>query len=134
MSIPLYELFFEDDTLHQGGDIVSPKWRESPDKAIRSMRVRLPFGDYLFLGGYEEYNLFIETVANLYGAKGQRLCYIYAMGREGNTITSYRIAVSDNGKYKTGDITVRKYPRGQEYDGKPTSGWHKGIMKPISGG
>lgn len=134
MSIPLYELFFDDSTLWQGGNIVSPKWRESPDKPIRSMRVRLPLGDYLFMGGYEEYNLFVEVVANLYGAKGQRLSYIYAMGREDNMITSYRIAVSDNGKYKTGDITTRKYPKGQEYDGKPTGGWHKGITKPTDGG
>ncbi len=135
MSIPLFEICFNDDTLYEGGDIVDPKWRESPDKPIRAMRLRLPSGDFLFVGGYEEYNFFIEAMLHVYGGgKGSRPTFIFLMGLDNGVITSYRIAISDYKQYKAGDMTIRRFPKGKEYDGKPTSGWHTGIAKSITKG
>lgn len=128
MSIPLYQLVFADDTGFNGGDLDKTFWRESPEKPIKSLRLRLPTGDFLMLGGYEEYNLFIEATQNIYGNGNRQLCYLYVMGLEKDIVTSYRIALSDYGNYKPGDTLIRKYPKGKEYNGTPTSGWRKGVL------
>jgi len=129
MPIPLYMISFTDKTEYHGGDLKSPLWREAPDKAIANIRLRLPTGDFLFIGGYEEYNLFIEASVALWGSKVSQPHFIYLMGSEKGIVTSYRIAISDYGQYKSGDFTVRKFPKGKEYAGKATTGWRKGELK-----
>jgi hypothetical protein len=131
MSIPFYQLVFTDDTAFNGGDLDKTFWRESPEKPIKSFRLRLPTGDFLYIGGYEEYNFFIEATQNIYGNTKKQLCYIYVMGLEKDMVTSYRIALSDYGQYKPGDMTVRRYPKDKEYNGKPTTGWRKGCVNKM---
>lgn len=130
--IPLYKLIFGDNTEYIGGHILTPKWRESPDKAIFVFKLRLPSGDFLYLNNYEEYNFFVEVIANIYGAKGTHLTYMYLMGCENGVVTSYRISLNMEGQ-GIGDMTVRQFPRGKEYNGKPTTGWHKGWHEKIGG-
>ena len=128
MQIPLYELILDDYSRYYGGDITNPLWRESPDKAIYHFKLRLPNGDFLLLEGYEEYNFFIEAIANIWGAKGTYLTYLFLMGCKNGTVTSYRVALNNQG-HRIGDITMRQFPKGQEYDGKPTTGWHRGLKQ-----
>lgn len=125
MQIPLYELIYEDYTRYPGGSIKEPKWRESPDKAILYFKLRLPSGDFLQLSGYEEYNFFIEAVQGVMGNFVFKTPYLYLMGCKNGIVTSYRISLNEEGQ-KIGDTTIRKFPKGQEYNGQPTSGWHKG--------
>jgi len=132
MSIPLFQMKFEDGTEFNGGNLDSTLWRESPDKPIKSLRLRLPTGDFLFMGGYEEYNFFIEATQGIYGDTQKRLHFIYVMGLLNDEVTSYKISIMDYGQYKIGDTIVRKFPKGKEYNWKPTSGWHKGLIKEIS--
>jgi len=123
MPIPLYDLVLEDNTIYLGGDLASPKWRESPDKAILSFKLKLPSGDFLLLEGYDAYNFFVEAVNVLSGAeKGKHLTYLYMMGLKDAVITSYRISLGTN----AGDMTIRRFPEGKEYANKPTTGWHRG--------
>lgn len=128
--VPLFELILDDFTRYYGGDIVNPKWRESPDKAILVFKVMLPSGDLLQLKGYEAYNFFIEARAYVVGGNGLRLTYMFVMGKKGGFVTSYRIALSDKGQ-KIGDTTCRIFPSDTEYDGKATTGWHKGAQEKI---
>ena len=80
MQVPLYELILDDFTRYQGGDIITPRWRESPDRAILYFKLRLPSGDFLQLGGYDEYNFFIEATQDIYGGNERRITYMYLMG------------------------------------------------------
>jgi hypothetical protein len=125
MPIPLYELIFDDYTRYQGGTIESPKWRESPEKPILIFKLRLPTGDFLLIQGYEAYNFFVEAVDVVYGNAGQeshRLNYMFLMGKKEGKVISYRINLDKIGS-PVGDLTVRIFEFGKEYDGKPTSGW-----------
>ena len=131
-SIPLYELILADWTRYQGVDIAEPKWRDAPEEAIRLFKLTLPSGDFLSLCGYEEYNFFIEVVQGIYGNTERHITFMYVMGKRDNQVTSYRIALGDFGQYKKGDTTVRVFPVGKEYDGKPTLGWHKGVKEGVT--
>jgi len=127
MQIPLYELILDDYTRYYGGGIAQPLWREAPDKAILHFKLRLPNGDFLLLAGYEEYNFFIEVMADIYGKKiEQKLTYMFLLGCKDGEVTSYRFAINDYGQYKLADMTIRKFPKGKEYNGRPTFGWHRG--------
>ena len=129
MRIPLYELIFDDFVRYQGGDISKPLWRDAPDKAILHFKLKLPNGDFLLLEGYEEYNFFVEVMADVSGKNiSQRLTYMYVLGCKNEIVTSYRIALGDYGQYKAGDMTVRNFPKGKEYNDRPTLGWHKGKI------
>jgi len=125
LQVPLYELILDDFTRYHGGDIIETRWRESPDRAILYFKLRLPSGDFLQLGGYEEYNFFIEATQDIYGSHEKKLQFIYLMGCKHEMVTSYRIAINNNGQ-GIGDMTVREYPKGKEYSNKPTTGWHIG--------
>ena len=127
----LYVLNFEDGSHYEGGDVVNPNWSKAPDKLIKSMEVIQSSGDSIILKGYEFYNFFIEAVASI-GQEGNikgdtKLTYIFALGKKGNQITSFRISLGDYHGHKEDDITLRKLIEGQEYYGKPSSGWKKGI-------
>lgn len=129
MLIPdsIYCLLFEDGSVYWGGSIVTPKWREAPDKEIEQLKIIFPTGDFLLLSGYEEYNIFVEAVAIIYGGSGVKPTYLFIMGKREGQVTSYRVVIGNHGKYEIGDVTIRQYPDGKEYDEKPTTGWHKGT-------
>jgi len=125
--IPLYELILDDWTRYSGESIENPGFRKSPENGIQVFKLRLPSGDFLMLQGYDEYNFFIEAFQDISGNKEHHVSFMFLMGCKDNVVTSYRIAAKDFGQYRAGDTTIRQFPKGKEYDGKPTSGWHKGI-------
>lgn len=122
MQVPLFTVRYKKGQDFVGGDLVNPLWRYAPEEPIASFSLKLPSGDFLFLEGYDEYNFFIEALANIYGASGTTLKYMYLMGNKEGIVTSYRIALSPDG-HSVGDITTRKFKKGEEYNGKPTTGW-----------
>jgi len=120
----IYELILDDYTRYRGGSLHTPLWNESPDKAILVLKLKLANGDFLLLQDYEEYNFFVEAVVSVNGES--RIPYMYVMGCKNNMVTSYRVSLDDF-ESNLGQISVKNYPKGQEYYNKPTVGWHKGV-------
>ena len=113
-----------------GGDIQFTRWNKCPN-SIRSFAVRLPYGDHLTLSGYDSYNFFIGAIKNLNDQK-TTISHIYALGKKGDRVTSYRITLVsfEGNKYKMGDITTRVFPFGKEGVGRvSTSGWKQGLIE-----
>jgi len=129
MLVPLYEVGYADGSTRKGGDLIDPSWSKSSDGPIAFISFRLPSGDLLLLKGYEEYNMMIEATMDFNGPrKGEkRLAYIYLMGCRKGEVTSHRIALHEEGQ-GIGDTTVRKFPKGKEYNGKSTAGWKEGVV------
>ena len=128
----LYKVHFKDGTeFVSNGNYTDTKWKDVPDKEIRSINIVLPDGNILTLHGCEAYNYIVEGTQDFYGSNKFTLCYQYLMGRIGNKVMSYRITLfqSKDSRYKLGDITRRVYEFGKEDNGKPSRGWKKGILR-----
>ena len=126
----LYRVRFDDGSIFEGGNTYKEtKWLEIPDKKIKAISFYLPDGNILTLRNYEEYNHIIEATQDVYKSNKFTIRYQYLMGKKENKVISYRITLfqSQDSRYKIGDITRREYEYGKEYNGKATSGWHKGI-------
>lgn len=66
----LFTIIFQDDSLFEGGDNISnTKWKEIPDKSIRTIFYRLPLGDYLCLSDFSRIYHYIEAIEDLNGKK-----------------------------------------------------------------
>ena len=105
-------------------------WKSLPDKPITALEYVLPYGDSLVLKGYEEYLHMIEAFQQM----GQHpiISNIFLMGKKNGFVNSYRITVfqaNKDDRYKVGDITVRRFISGKEYNGNPVSGWRIGKGK-----
>ncbi len=103
---PLYQIIFEDDTEFTGGNYLETKWTDIPYKKIKRIYYRLPSGDYLCLGGYEQYYHMIEGLKILTGEnKGQLFIKnVHLFGKRKNIITRFSIVIQDNNKAKMGSI------------------------------
>lgn len=127
----VYTIKFSDGSEFIGGDINAPKWGKCPEKEISSLEVFLPCKDRIILSKYEKYNFFIGAIKNFRDGKIS-VQHLFALGCNGNSVTSYRITLSSEGgnKHRVGDMTVRNFPFGKEGIGRtPTNGWKKGIKK-----
>ena len=81
MKTPLFRVVYTDDTIYDGGTLEAPKWKEI-NKKIRSIFYLLPTGDYLSIGGYEDYYHFVEVTQDMQGGSGQiNREYAYLIGR-----------------------------------------------------
>ena len=113
-----------------GGNLKFPAWNKCPEK-MTLLAIRLPYGDHLVLSKYESYNFFIGAMKNLKDKKTS-VNHIYALGKRGDKVTSYRITLVgfEGNKYKIGDITARIFPFGKEGIGRTaTSGWKEGCIE-----
>jgi len=132
--MPIYKITFTDNSVFEGGEtIVNSKWKDIPDKAIACLEYFISDDVSLVLKDFDEYNHLIEATKAIYGPKGtnfrQKLHNIYIMGRKGDKVVSYRIALVGNAgsdKYHKGDITKREVEFGKEFRGAPTTNWKKG--------
>lgn len=137
---PLFIIIFEDGSNFRGGiSNYETRWKDIPFRKIIRVYYLLPSGDYLCLEGYDKYNRMVEVTQDWMrmSKKAKKLSdkpvleYLYFMGLKGDTVTSYRIALrgeKGKDKFMKGDVTVRQYPLGQEWYGKPTTGWVGGIL------
>lgn len=102
-------------------------WKQLPDQPILALEYVLPHGDSLILCDYQEYLHMIEAVMQM--GSNPMVAYVYLMGKKNKLVTSYRLTLSQakiDDRYKVGDITVREFEDGKEYNGGPTSGWRRG--------
>lgn len=122
---PLFQIFFEDQSLFQGGDLENTKWSEIPSKKkIKALFYLLPTGDYICLEGYSLYYQFIEVtkdiIGGLFGKKN--LEYVYLIGKTGSIFRCYKINL------KTHGIEVEDYTENDEFILKLNKDfWKKGI-------
>lgn len=130
----IYKITYQDGTFFNGGsDILNSKWKDVSDKGILCLEYFLSENESILLKDFDSYNHLIEVTKAVYGPKGtnfkQKLHNIYVMGRIGNRVVSYRIALigsAGSDKYHKGDITKRELPYGKEFRGAPTTNWKKG--------
>jgi len=94
----LFVIVFKDDSIFEGGNYQQTKWKEIPDKQIRSIFYRIPNGDHLILSGYDKYYHMIEVCEDLNGErKGEvRLDFSYIMGKKDGYVRIYKINLQNN--------------------------------------
>ena len=134
--MPIYKITFKDSSVYFGGETVfDSKWDNIPDKEILCLEYFINEHSSLTLRDFESYNHVIEATKAVYGPKGTdmstKLHNIYLMGKNGDKVTSFRIALvgaSGSDKYHKGDITKREVKFGKEFRGKPTTNWRKGVI------
>ena len=121
---------FEHESV-EGGPLGSPDsgWTSLPDEPIKSLEYVMPHGASLILRDYEEYLHMVEVHQKIGGPAV--IENVYLMGKKREGVVSYRITISQektDSKYKAGDVSVRIFPAGKEYQGGPTQGWRKGAV------
>ena len=128
----IFEITLEDGTVVYGNTLEDPCWKSLKlTKKIKALKVRLYEKDYISLEGYEKYNFFIGA-RKFFNKEKPVTSHIYGLGCNKGVVTSYRITVLpiSDGKYKFGDVTLRKFPFGKEGIGRTaTSGWKFGLDK-----
>lgn len=102
----LYKIIFEDGSGYNGGtDYFDTKWLQIPDKKIKTIFYRKPFGKSLVLSGYDKYFHVIEATQDLNGKnKGKvNVEFAYIMGKKEGFVNVYKINV------KTGNVKLLEY-------------------------
>ena len=105
---------FSDGTLEQGVG-----WLDLPNKPIWSVTLELN-GKMIKWRNYQSYNHLIERVYNVIG-QSTTVRGIYLMGQENGLV---RIV---NYNLITNQVTDSLAPYGQEYNGRPSTGWKNGL-------
>lgn len=108
----LYTVYFEDGTNFEG-----KKWSKIPDKLITSLTYHLENKDITF-ENYQSYNHIIERVSKFGDTKITKIMLMGTYEYEVN------ILVID---FIKKNFYVQKSPMGKEYEGRPTTGWRKGL-------
>jgi hypothetical protein len=110
----LFVIIFTDDSIFSGGNYQQTKWKEIPDKKIRSIFYRMPDGDHLILSGYEKYYHMIEVAQDIMGEKkGEvRLEFSYIMGKKDGYIRIYKINLQNN------NVEVKELKEDDDYINK----------------
>jgi hypothetical protein len=99
LNKPIFIALFEDNTNFSGGlDYFNTKWKELPNKKIRTLFYRLPFGDYLSLSGYEKYYHMVEATNDLNGENAGKVQIrnVYILGKKENKVYIYKINIEGN--------------------------------------
>ena len=94
MNKPLFQIFFDDNSIFDGGTYEKTLWSSIPtNKKIRSLFYLLPTGDYLGLGGYERYYHMVECTEDLNGDKAgiKNLEFAYLIGQKKDYTAVYQI-------------------------------------------
>lgn len=89
----LFTVVFEDDTAFVGGESYSEtKWKDIPNKKIKTLIYNMPIGDTLALTGYDAYYHLVEIANDLNGGNaGQaRLENISILAKKGDKIKMYK--------------------------------------------
>jgi hypothetical protein len=108
--MPIFTIIFEDNTSFEGGiDYKTTKWEEIPNKKIKSIFYNIPFGDYLYLIGYDKYYHMIEATMDLNGDNKGKLIInnIRLMAKKDNKIKIWKFNLLD--KNKLIEIEVKNF-------------------------
>ena len=109
----------------QDGELIKGvSWLELPNKPISKIVMELNLHK-IILQNYESYNYLIERVYNLIG-KTMNVRGVYLMGIKENKV---HIVYYNLIKEK---ITESDTEVGQEYNGRPSTGWRNGILNQQS--
>lgn len=89
----LYQIVFEDNTTFSGGTLENTKWKEIPNKKIRSIFYSLPTNDMLCLTGFERIYHYVEVAMDLNGVESgkKKIEYTYLIIERDNKYIQYRI-------------------------------------------
>ena len=126
----MYKVYFEDNTVFDGGTLNNSKWNEIPDKPIRKIEYKL-LSTTIKLEGYESYNHLLEMCSFITGGVGlgtnyKRLTKIILMGKRGDVVDAI---VYNLLKKKAFKETLKA---GQEYNNRPSNGWKTGLYSTPS--
>ena len=105
---------FNDGELVQGRG-----WLDLPNKPIQKVVLELQ-GHKIMMQGFEEYNHLQEKAFNVLGGT-THLRAIYLMGRKEINTKVIRLDLVTN------EITESNTELNKEYNGRPSTGWKKGI-------
>lgn len=92
---PIFTIVFDDNTSYVGGcDYFEMKWKDIPNKKIRTIFYTMPLGDMLVLNGYDKYYHRIEGVKILTGkdAGKMKIIFTYIMGKIKSQVIGYKIS------------------------------------------
>jgi hypothetical protein len=89
----LYTIIFDDNTTISQGTLLEPKWKDIPDKKIRSIFYSLPSGDMLCLAGFKRIYHYVEVAMDLNGSESgkNKIEYTYIIIERNNKYIQYRI-------------------------------------------
>jgi len=98
---PIFTIILSDGSVFSGGTSYSEtKWKEIPDKKIRTIFYKIPKGDVLVMTGYDKYFHMIEVLKDLNGDRAGivNFEFAYLLGRKEDKINGYKM------NFKTGNI------------------------------
>jgi len=113
----MYVITFTDGTKYKGGNLYESLWNDMPDKPIAEIAYRFPTKG-IVIKGYDSYNHLIDQV---YIGSKCRFLKVRLMGLEKDLVKVFLYSFADN------KVTVHEHKYGEEYEGKPSIGWKKGI-------
>jgi hypothetical protein len=96
----LFTVVFEDNSTFVGGNLINTKWKEIPDKKIRSIFYKMPKGDVLAMTGYDKYFHMVEVLKDINGDRAGivNFEFVYLLGRKENRVNGYKMS------FQTGNI------------------------------
>jgi hypothetical protein len=112
MSNPIFTIIFDDKTSFVGGDsYIDTKWKEIPNKKIRTLFYKMPSGDFIGLRGYEKYYHIVEATIDLNGinAGKKNIEYLYIIGKKDKDVVIYKI------NYLNGNIEIKHLDESNEW-------------------
>jgi len=97
-------------------------WNTLPNKPIQKVAL-LTASNKGILADFESYNHLTEYIYGVSGPINQKTFEraIFLMGRKGNEVTTIKFNVMTN------EMNIEKSLFGQEYNGRPSTGWKQGI-------
>lgn len=117
----MYKIYFTDGTTFEGGDIGNSKWNEMPDKFIKKLEYTL-VKKTLVLENFYAYNHIVERV-QFVNKEGAKITKLILMGTDAlDKVMKITYDFDKQRVYQKLEIL------GQEYNGKPTTGWKKGVL------
>jgi hypothetical protein len=123
--IKLYDIVFEDNTVFEGGiSYFESKWKDLPDKKIRTFIYYLPHNDALILSGYERYYHCIEGTQDIYNGDGLlKPRFIYLLAQKNTDVKVYKIDITKP------NIEIKIYNKDDAFiQNRNKIYWHKGVI------
>lgn len=122
----IFTVVFEDESIFKGGEnYLDTKWLEIPNKKIKRIFYKLPYGDFLCLSGYDTYYHMIEATKDLNGRRrGEvRIEYAYIMGKRKDDIIVYKIDLKNKNS-----VIINRNKNNEWIKKLNSNGWKRGKL------